>query len=87
MSKLTADSKVGSEVKSAEVRPASGLISFAKSRLPKSIADNITTEKQVESYRSQWEKEGSPQEQPQHWPKLHLSCRRAWTISVSPVTQ
>jgi hypothetical protein len=33
------------------------LLEFAKSKLPKSVADKITSESQVESYRAQWNKE------------------------------
>ena len=55
----------GAEVKPAVVRPASGLVAFAKARLPQSVADKITSEAQAESFRAQWVKEGSPQEQPQ----------------------
>jgi hypothetical protein len=49
--------QVGGKPPPAAPAETSGLLDFAKSKLPQSVADKITSESQVESFRPQFEKE------------------------------
>ena len=60
------------------------LIEFAKSKLPESVAGKITTEKQVESFRPQWEKEQAAIARNRTFPAYTTEQLREMATRVGP---